>query len=98
MEEEEVFAVDGEVSGAEDSLLEAATVAVTGAVDEVTPLTRTKEVFLQARNLPRAMDWVVSLILTLRRSLSFLATETEIFFFPSLLFVEFFFFFSFLES
>lgn len=82
-EEEEVSAVDEEVSGAEDSLLGAVTVAVTGAVDEVTPLTRTKEVFLQTHDPPRAMDWVVSFLLvsTLRRSLSFLAIKTEISFF-----------------
>lgn len=94
-EEEEVSAVDEEVSGAEDSLLGAVTVAVTGAVDEVTPLTRTKEVFLQTHDPPRAMDWVVSFLLvsTLRRSLSFLAIKTEISFFHFSLFIEFFFFF-----
>lgn len=92
--EEEDPAVD-EVSGAEDSLLGAATVVVTGAVDEVTPLTRTKEVFLQTRYLPRATDWVVSLVSTLRRSLSFLAIKTENFSFHFLLFIELFFFFFF---
>lgn len=83
--EEEVLAVEDEVSrGAGDSLLGAATVAVTGAVDEVTPLTRTKEVFLQTRDLPRAMDWaMVSLVSELRRGLSFLAIKTEIFLFIS---------------
>lgn len=108
MEEEEVFAGGAEVLGAEDSLLGAVTVAVTGAVDEVTPLTRTKEVFLQTRDPPRATDWVVSFLLvsTLRRkSLSFLAIKTEIFFFPFsvtyrilFLFLSFPSFFFFLES
>lgn len=76
--EEEVSAVDEVSKGAGDFLLGAATVAVTGAVDEVTPLTRTKEVFLQTRDLPRATDWVmVSLVSELRRGLSFLAIKRK---------------------
>lgn len=75
-----------------DSLPGAVTVAATGAVDEVTPLTRTKEVFLQTCDLPRAMDWVmVSLVLELRRDLSFLAIKRNL-----ILFNTFFFFFFFL--
>lgn len=90
--------MEEEVSGAEDSLLGAVTVAVTGAVDEVTPLTRTKEMFLQTRNLPSAIEWVVSLVSTLKRNLSFLAIKTEFSSFHFLLFIKLLFFFLFLES
>jgi hypothetical protein len=94
--EEEVSVVDGAVSGAEDSHLGAVTAAVTGAVDEVTPLTRTKEVLLQTRDPPRAMDWaMVSLVPELRRGLSFLAIKTESFFFPFCFIHRFPFLFSF---
>lgn len=79
-----------------DSLPGAATVAATGAVDEVTPLTRTKEVFLQTCDLPRAMDWVmVSLVLELRRGLSFLAIKRKFFFQLPFIFPTLFFSFSF---
>jgi hypothetical protein len=62
VEEEASAAVVGEVLDAAaeaDSPAAAATVAVTGAVDEATPLTRSKEVFLQLHDLPRAMDRVM---------------------------------------
>lgn len=95
--EEEVSAVDEVSKGAGDFLLGAATVAVTGAVDEVTPLTRTKEVFLQTRDLPRATDWVmVSLVSELRRGLSFLAIKRKFpFSFPFYFSNAFFYFFIF---
>lgn len=80
MEGEASAAVVGEVSkDAEevvDSPAAAATVAVTGAVDEATPLTRSKEVFLQAHDLPRVMDWVmVFQVPALRGGSSFRATK-----------------------
>lgn len=60
--EEEAFAVAAEDStDAVGSPVAAATVAVTGAVDEATPLTRSKDVILQARHLPRVTVWAMIL-------------------------------------